>query len=87
MVRDWLTVLAVPCGSVILTAPAEDPRSRQSRPCLAPDHRAMHPILAGQLDRADATRIRTSISTPKLPLSGSHSGDGTDVDELGVVMR
>lgn len=25
MVRDWLTALAVPCGSVILTAPPRTP--------------------------------------------------------------
>jgi hypothetical protein len=33
MVRDWLTVLAVPCGSVILTCPGS--RGRTSREDLA----------------------------------------------------
>lgn len=57
MVRDWLTVLAVPCGSVILTAPPGAPGRAGRVHDLAPDRRAVHPILAGNSTMEQQCRL------------------------------
>ena len=74
--------------------PAENPGRAGRVHDLAPDRRAIHPILAGQLDRGDATRIRGADSVYFLrrqrcwsPSPRLHRCPDQRVIGLGAVVR